>query len=163
MFLSWGARLARRSATEAPLSKSPKQASVNTQSPSSSFNTPLLAAVPSHYSSLESCERTTHNCTTHGTCVKLYSEKDGDRTSDTYGCVCDKPSIRKNKDGSEKTTYYGGTACQKVDVSGPFWLLAGTSLVLVTILSLGLGMLYSVGYEELPSVIGAGVTGPRPK
>lgn len=45
----------------------------------------------------------------------------------------------------------------------PFWLLAGFSVVLVAAVSWGVGLLWSIGEEELPSVIGAGVAGPRAK
>lgn len=65
--------------------------------------------------------------------------------------------MRKNEDGSVKTVQWGGPACQKKDVSVPFWLLAGFSVLLVSAISWGVGLLYSVGSEELPSVIGAGV------
>jgi hypothetical protein len=95
--------------------------------------------------------------------MRLTSVTVGDHTNELFSCVCNKPTIRKNVDGSEKTTYYAGSACQKVDVSQPFWLLAGTTVFLLTAVSLGVGMLYSMGSEELPSVIGAGVTGPRAK
>jgi hypothetical protein len=73
--------------------------------------------------------------------------------------------MTKAADGSElaKRTYWGGAACQKQDVSSPFWLLVGITVVLAGITSAGIGMLFSVGEEKLPSVIGAGVSGPRPR
>jgi hypothetical protein len=43
----------------------------------------------------------------------------------------------------------------------PFWLLASTTVGLVSIISMGIGLLYSMGAEELPSVIGAGVSSAR--
>ena len=43
----------------------------------------------------------------------------------------------------------------------PFFLLAGMTIALVGAVSWGVGLLMSVGNEELPSVIGAGVAGPR--
>ena len=45
----------------------------------------------------------------------------------------------------------------------PFWLLAGVTIFLISVVSMGVGLLYSIGTEELPSVIGAGVSGPRAK
>ena len=56
---------------------------------------------------------------------------------------------------------WGGPACQKKDVSTPFWLLAGITIFLVSVVSWGIGLLVSIGQEELPGVIGAGVAGPR--
>lgn len=67
------------------------------------------------------------------------------------------------KGGGKKTTYWGGPACQKKDVSIPFWLFVGTTLTLMFLVGSGIGMLYSMGAEELPSVIGAGVSGPVKK
>lgn len=44
----------------------------------------------------------------------------------------------------------------------PFWLLAGFSVLMASLVSWGIGMLLTMGNEELPSVIGAGVSGvPR--
>lgn len=43
----------------------------------------------------------------------------------------------------------------------PFFLLAGLSIALVGAVTWGVGLMASVGQEELPSVIGAGVAGPR--
>ena len=42
-----------------------------------------------------------------------------------------------------------------------FWLLAGLTVALVAVVSWGVGLLVSIGQEDLPSVIGAGVAGPR--
>lgn len=42
-----------------------------------------------------------------------------------------------------------------------FWLIAGFTVALVAAVSWGVGLLYSIGQEELPSVIGAGVAGPK--
>ena len=64
-------------------------------------------------------------------------------------------------EGRVKTVYWGGPACQKKDISVPFFLLAGLSIGLVGAVTWGVGLLMSVGSEELPSVIGAGVAGPR--
>jgi hypothetical protein len=41
-----------------------------------------------------------------------------------------------------------------------FWLFVAVGVVLAFLVSSGIGMLYSMGSEELPSVIGAGVSGP---
>lgn len=69
--------------------------------------------------------------------------------------------MHKNSDGTLKVTYWTGPACQKKDVSMPFWLLAGISIMLVSFVSYGIGLLYSIGDEELPSVLGAGVSSVR--
>jgi hypothetical protein len=120
-------------------------------------------AIPSRFTSQDACETTTANCTGHGECKIVARDVSGGHTNLYFGCVCNKPVVRKNKDGGTKTTYFGGAACHKKSVVAPFWLLAGTSIFLLTVLSIGLGLLYSMGSEELPSVIGAGVSGPRAK
>ena len=60
-----------------------------------------------------------------------------------------------------KTVHWGGPACQKKDVSMPFFLLAGLTIGLIAVVAWGIGLLISIGQEDLPSVIGAGVAGPR--
>ena len=67
----------------------------------------------------------------------------------------------KNKDGTQKTTTYGGGACHKKDIVFPFWLLTGVTVFIIFIVSWGVGLLYEMGSQELPSVIGAGVSGPK--
>ena len=71
--------------------------------------------------------------------------------------------VRTNSDGTKKTTQWGGPACQKKNVVAPFWLLAGFTVFLVTLVSWGAGTIWSMGNEELPSVIGAGVSGVPPR
>lgn len=43
----------------------------------------------------------------------------------------------------------------------PFFLFAGFGVFMSALVVGSVGMLYGMGSEELPSVIGAGVTGPR--
>lgn len=44
-----------------------------------------------------------------------------------------------------------------------FWLIGGLSVVLVLGVAYGVGMLFSIGEEELPGVLSAGVTPPKQK
>lgn len=69
--------------------------------------------------------------------------------------------MQTRKDGKIKTTNWGGPACQKKDVSVPFWLLTGFTIAMVATVSWAIGLVFSIGQEDLPSVIGAGVAGPR--
>ncbi|KAF2435847.1 hypothetical protein EJ08DRAFT_645529 [Tothia fuscella] len=125
----------------------------------------LKGAIPTCFSSQSSCERSTNNCTGHGTCVRKWRGPSGEgkKANDCYGCACSIPEVRENKDGSKKTTRFGGGACHKKDVVMPLWLLGSTTVFLVLIVAWGIGLLYSMGSEELPSVIGAGVSGPVKK
>jgi hypothetical protein len=77
--------------------------------------------------------------------------------------MCTIPEVRKDKHGNKKTTTFGGAACHKKDIVMPFWLLGSTTVFLVLIVAWGIGLLYTMGSEELPSVIGAGVSGPTRK
>jgi hypothetical protein len=114
--------------------------------------------IPSKFNSRLACERTTNNCTGHGVCKFLYNETIANQNHEYFGCACTKPEVH-----GQKTTWFGGAACQKKDVAAPFWLLTSVTVLLVSIVSMGIGLLFSMGSEELPSVIGAGVSGPRPK
>ncbi|KAF2459847.1 hypothetical protein BDY21DRAFT_336650 [Lineolata rhizophorae] len=125
-------------------------------------DSPLRGIIPACFASQSACESATRNCTGHGSCSLKYDNKEIDEKV-CYACVCDKAEVRENPDGSVKTTHFGGPACQKKNVVMPFWLLAGFTVGLVATVSWGIGLLYSMGNEELPSVIGAGVSGPRAK
>ncbi|KAF2836337.1 hypothetical protein M501DRAFT_997096 [Patellaria atrata CBS 101060] len=123
---------------------------------------PLRGILPSCFSTKRACEKATLNCTGHGHCYEKYNSK-GDDDKVCFTCACTIPEVRTNKDGTKKTTTFGGPACQKKNVVMPFWLLAGFTVFLVFMISWGVGLLYNMGNEELPSVIGAGVSGPRAK
>lgn len=63
----------------------------------------------------------------------------------------------KNKDGTTSKISWGGPACEKEDISSPFWLIAGVTVLVIAMVGGAVGMLFSVGSQELPSVIAAGV------
>lgn len=79
----------------------------------------------------------------------------------SYTCLCNSTIVRTNEDGSTKSVKWGGNACQKKDVSAEFVLFAGFGIFFTAVVVGGIIMLYSMGSQELPSVIGAGVVGPR--
>ena len=132
--------------------------------PSSDTNTtaptPLPHGVlPICYKSEELAVSETNNCSGHGTVYLRAESKDPNTVPDCYACKCgtSKVDIKGKK---QKTVHWGGGACQKKDVSGPFWLLAGVTVALIGIIAWGIGLLMSVGNEDLPGVIAAGVAGP---
>lgn len=111
-------------------------------------------AVPSCFASKESCVSGTADCSGHGECRNKYANSDGsDGKVSCYTCHC---LSTVNKSGS--VTHWAGKTCFKKDLSTPFWLFAGFTIVMVGIVSLAIGMLFSVGEEKLPGVIGAGVS-----
>ena len=67
----------------------------------------------------------------------------------------------QNSDGTVKKITWGGAACEKKDISSPFFLLAGISVLITIAIGYGIGMLFNIGQEDLPSVISAGVGGSK--
>ncbi|KAJ9610577.1 hypothetical protein H2200_005354 [Cladophialophora chaetospira] len=121
----------------------------------SSANTthPLPHFVPQCFSSQAQCENTTNTCSGHGSCYRAHAS--------CFKCRCGTTVVRTNADGTKKTVQWGGNACQKKDVSVPFVLFASFGVVMTALIVGAIGMLWSMGSQELPSVIGAGVAGPR--
>ena len=158
------AHVARQVSKEDPLSLSMGSAkSPPSQSPNvlkSNSTTARKGPIPLCFSTLEACNAGTSNCTGHGNCFKKYTDSSESTPFDCFACSCGN-STRKNSDGKIKTTLWGGTACQKKDVSMPFFLIAGFTIAMVATVAWAIGLLFSIGEESLPSVIGAGVAGPR--
>jgi hypothetical protein len=128
---------------------------------------PVRGILPSCFVSQSACEKQTHGCSGHGECKLLHKGKGSGKdkeSNDCYGCACVPTIVHsdkdKGKDSKRKVTYWGGPACQKKDISVQFWLFVLVGVTLAFLVSSGIGMLYSMGSEELPSVIGAGVSGP---
>jgi len=141
-------------------SPSPSHHSRPSQPQTLKASTAPAGIIPACHPNYEACVAATHNCTGRGTCYKKYSSTDSGKASDCFACGC-VATVRENPSGSKKTTQWGGAACQKKDVSMPFFLIAGFTVVMVATVSWGVGLLFSIGQETLPSVIGAGVAGPR--
>ncbi|KAI9647992.1 hypothetical protein NHQ30_002620 [Ciborinia camelliae] len=137
-------KLSSRKKVEEPMTGSVDNQVQKSPSSNSSYNnnTIIRTTLPVCHASLDKCISSTHNCSSMGACYKKYTSQSGD----CFACRCGADSGR------------GGSACQKRDISGPFWLIFISSLVLVGLVSWGIGMLYSIGDEKLPGVIGAGVS-----
>ncbi|KAI4217364.1 MAG: hypothetical protein LQ351_000674 [Letrouitia transgressa] len=145
-----------------PLSASstptPSLPSHRVSTPGAHLNRPVSGIIPICHPSLEKLINDTNNCSGHGTPYQRSSEKS--KNNKCFACKCQK-TVLELKGGGTKTIEWGGAACQKKDVSMSFWLIAGFTVALVAAVSWGVGLLYSIGQEELPSVIGAGVAGPK--
>jgi hypothetical protein len=166
-------RQAGREPTEAPLSSSAQTATPNVVPDLEDFPTilqssdnkssPVLGILKVCYLTVDECQATTKNCSAHGSCVKLHNGSEILGTYDCYGCACT-PTVQEiDKGGMEelfKVTEWGGPACQKKDISVPFFLFAFIGIVLAGLVASIIGLMVSMGNEELPSVIGAGVSGP---
>ncbi|KAL2794042.1 hypothetical protein BJX66DRAFT_304666 [Aspergillus keveii] len=116
-----------------------------------------LTLAPVCYGSNSSCTESTNSCSGHGVCYK----KSGS-VGDCYACRCHE-TIVKNEDGTERLVRWGGAACQKKDISSPFFLISGVTIAIIVIIGTAIGMIYSVGTAELPGVISAGVGASRPQ
>ncbi|KAH5403966.1 hypothetical protein HBI88_172650 [Parastagonospora nodorum] len=136
-------------------------------SQASNYTGPVRGILPSCFNSKSACEKRTHGCSGHGECKLLHKGKGSGKdrqTLDCYGCACvetvEHDGEDKGMETKRKVTYWGGPACQKKDISVQFWLFVLVGVTLAFLVSSAIGMLYSMGSEELPSVIGAGVSGP---
>ncbi|RFU77625.1 hypothetical protein TARUN_4618 [Trichoderma arundinaceum] len=116
------------------------------------FNAPS-GPIPACFDSLDSCISSTGNCSHQGQCLNKYGSADAGGSA-CFTCHC--LSTRVGEDGP--LTHWAGPTCAKKDISVPFWLFAGFALLMLGTLSLAVTMLYSVGEEKLPGVIGAGVS-----
>jgi hypothetical protein len=117
--------------------------------------------IPACFQSQNSCETRTNNCSGgHGVCIDRYAN-DTRAKSPCFSCHCMRTAVLNGTEPGAaglKTIRWGGNMCQKEDISVQFWLLAGFTIGIVGVVTLAVGMLYSVGEEKLPGVIGAGVS-----
>lgn len=98
--------------------------------------------IQSGFSSMEQCKSSTNNCSGHGSCVEV--------NSGSYQCAC-KSTF---DDQTQRTTQWGGNACQKIDISAPFNLLLWSSVGILAVTIWAVGLMYSVGSEPLPGILG---------
>ena len=123
--------------------------------PTSSAPSHHKGPIPACFNSQESCMEATDNCSGRGNCTNKYGTAPADpKEGDVcYICHC---IGTESKSGS--VTHWGGPTCGKQDISVPFWLFATSGVFLAGIVYFAIGLLYSIGEEQLPGVIGAGVS-----
>ena len=141
----------RRRQTEHVITSSGKASRPATTSAAAAKTSGLHAKVPvpACFGSEASCVKATGNCSEHGSCINKHGE--GSKEA-CYACHC-----LSTRSASGSLTHWAGPTCAKADVSVSFWLFVGFTVALVGILSLSVTMLFNVGEEKLPGVIGAGV------
>ncbi|SZF01880.1 unnamed protein product [Blumeria hordei] len=150
----------KRQHKEEPLIYTPSVVSSVKQLQSSRSKDKPMKGIPQLcHKSLDLCVSSTNNCTGHGECFKKYGDRD---KGDCYTCGCkatnDTVTWAKGTKKGWKITYWGGSACHKEDISGAFWLISVFSVTAIAVVGWGIGMLFSIGAESLPGVIGAGVS-----
>jgi Domain of unknown function (DUF3844) len=111
-------------------------------------------SIPACFQSFNSCATTTKNCSGHGVCEDKYLRNDGT----TPGAPCFYCKCQGTVSESGSYTHWAGPICSKVDVSVPFWLFTSFTIVMIGVLAFAIGLLFGVGEEKLPGVIGAGVS-----
>lgn len=152
--------LRRRQAEQVMASKSTKSSSPTATSKPSKPKGKILAC----YDSAESCEKATNECSGHGTCADKYAKKDPEeKRADTqrsvcFACSCLSTFENPSKKSNGTLTHWAGPTCAKQDISTQFWLFFGITILLLGVISLSIGLLFNVGEEKLPGVIGAGVS-----
>ncbi|KAG4223043.1 hypothetical protein PC116_g28484 [Phytophthora cactorum] len=115
-----------------------------------------VTAFPACFTSHNACISATDSCSGRGECVNKWAKAEGAKKA-CFSCRCG-PTNETDSEGRVSIYHWGGAACQKRDVSTPFWLFAGVSIALVSTIAFAIGLLFSVGEEKLPGVIGAGVS-----
>lgn len=158
--------LRRRQAEQVMASKHTSTAAAPTTSSTGKPISKILAC----YNTAEECNEATNKCSGHGKCRDKYAKGDDDdddgeskgqskrddkESGACFACQC-QGTREHGVNGS--VTHWGGPTCAKQDVSTPFWLFAGLTIVLVGTLTMSISLLFSVGEEKLPGVIGAGVS-----
>lgn len=147
---NWGpaSQLIHKRANEKPLSSHESTAPVRPVMPMASSNMSQVRTTMERCSKDEkTCKSRTNSCSGHGKCSRKFSNDNGE----CWVCQC---TSTKEKFGRQ---YWGGPACQKKDISVQFWLLAGFAIFITSAVTWGIGLLYSMGSVELPSVLSAGV------
>ncbi|KAI6251310.1 hypothetical protein HI914_00332 [Erysiphe necator] len=123
----------------------------------------LKPLLPICFSSLETCISSTKNCSGHGECTLRSGERD--KGSECFTCKCRATNETilwaKGSKKGWKIGYWGGSACHKEDISSSFWLVSIFTIVMIGVITWAISMLFSIGEESLPGVIGAGVSGGK--
>ncbi|GMM38743.1 hypothetical protein DASC09_060820 [Saccharomycopsis crataegensis] len=108
------------------------------------FATKPVFSKQSSFASEEECISYTNNCNTHGACSK-------NSLTTKWSCICS-PSFNKT---SKSTTHWGGSSCEKIDVSAEFNLLFWSCLVMIITVIGSIGLIFKMDSEPLPGILSA--------
>ncbi|KAG2338871.1 hypothetical protein BDR05DRAFT_917802 [Suillus weaverae] len=108
---------------------------------------PPIRRLASCLTSAEACSNATNACFGHGQCVSTLSAE-----QECFVCACS-----NTKSDSGKTESWVGDMCQRKDISSTFVLIAGTVITLILLMGGSVSLLYSIGGDELPSILTGGV------
>ncbi|CAJ2500744.1 Uu.00g035970.m01.CDS01 [Anthostomella pinea] len=121
------------------------------------FTAAQPTVVPACFASHNACVTATNECSGHGVCIDRW-DKITDQNASCFFCYCESTREYNETQKVSHIYHWGGSMCHKRDVSTPFWLFAGTTIALVSTIAFAIGLLFSIGEEKLPGVIGAGVS-----
>jgi len=107
--------------------------------------TPIVPINQLCFKNQGSCMNETGNCSSHGMCY------DGSQAGEMGCWVCGCNATVSNG----KTTFWSGSSCQKEDLSTQFFLIVGSTLLLLVIVLASVGLLFGSGSSELPQVLSA--------
>jgi len=108
--------------------------------------------IPACFETLDSCNAATANCSSRGDCRNRWSRGEEDEGGSGKACFACHCKVGHNG------VHYGGAVCDLFDVSTPFWLFTGSAVALLFLLATAVRMLFAVGEEKLPGILGAGVS-----
>ncbi|KAL4971280.1 hypothetical protein BDW66DRAFT_146428 [Aspergillus desertorum] len=111
-----------------------------------------LSLAPVCYASNSSCNDATNTCSGHGACYE--------KSRGCYACLCHDTYV-KTASGAKRKIQWGGSACQKMDISSPFFLIMGVTITVFLAVTSAIVMIFGLGNVELPGVISAGVGSAR--
>ncbi|KAJ4488852.1 hypothetical protein C8J55DRAFT_422816 [Lentinula edodes] len=126
----------------------PQRRSTPSQVPFPGHATPQepIGSISTCFTSADSCSNATSSCSGRGQCVE--ASKSG-RTC--FVCTC---SASKTGEGNKvKTEIWVGESCERKDISGPFVLFAGLTIVMLVLVFGSVSLLYGVGEEMLPPTL----------
>lgn len=104
------------------------------------------------HESNQKCTAATGSCSSHGACKEA--------RKGCWTCQCE-PTTKDLGNGKISTTYWGGVACQKQDISVPFNIFFLLTVALVILIAGAVKMLNSIGNEGLPGVLSVGTAPPK--
>ncbi|KAJ3934173.1 MAG: hypothetical protein NXY57DRAFT_890722 [Lentinula lateritia] len=105
-----------------------------------------IGSISTCFTSADSCNNATSSCSGRGQCVE--ASKSG-RTC--FVCTC---SASKTGEGNKvKTEIWVGESCERKDISGPFVLFVGLTIVMLILVFGSVSLLYGVGEQMLPPTL----------
>ncbi|KAJ6594483.1 hypothetical protein B0H19DRAFT_1095723 [Mycena capillaripes] len=113
-----------------------------------------IGSVSTCHTTLDACSNATSSCSGRGECA-------GATKSGRTCFVCSCGTTRTGEGNQVKTETWVGESCERKDISGPFVLLTGTTIVLLLVIAGSVSLLYTVGNVELPSVLLGGAVNAK--